>query len=140
MNLTMNMLSVLARAPAQRVVALADTVLPELPAVEVVTNRAGIVMLPAEDTSTGALFHIGEVMVSEAHVRLVGRDVNGYGACLGRDAAHALAIAVLDASLRAGMHTKPIEAFCAEHSAHLRAEDEGLSRDVERTRVVMETF
>ncbi len=136
----MDTLTVLARSPAASVIALADALLPDLPDIEVITNRGGIVMLPAEDTSAGAQFHIGEIMMSEARVRLIGSAVEGYGACLGRDAAHALAIAALDAALRAGLHTERIHAFCDEQAARLQVEDDALRRDVERTRVVMETF
>jgi alpha-D-ribose 1-methylphosphonate 5-triphosphate synthase subunit PhnG len=136
----MNALTVLARAPSASVIALADALLPELPEIEVISNRAGIVMLPAEDTSGGATFHIGEAMVSEARVRLIGHSVEGYGACMGRDAAHALAIAVLDAAVRAGLYMDRVDAFCAAQAIVLQAEDDALLRDVERTRVVMETF
>ncbi|MCS6848313.1 MAG: phosphonate C-P lyase system protein PhnG [Anaerolineae bacterium] len=141
--LSAHLLSVLSRMPARDVVALADDVLASLRDVRVIQNRTGIVMLPYRDSAKGVTFHLGEVLMAEAHVRITlpaGRQVEGYGACLGRDVRHALAIAVLDAALRGGVQVERIEAFVTAQAAALDAQDAALLAKVEATRVVMETF
>ena len=64
----------------------------------------------------------------------------GYGACLGRDLQQALAIALLDAALRADIETQKIQAFIAAQATQQHQADEDLLRQVETTRVEMETF
>lgn len=132
-------LSVLSRAPAQDVKALAETVLDELGNIEVLVNRTGLVMLPYTDNATGTVFHLGEVLVAEAHIRL-DNGVEGYGMCLGRDHVQALAIAVLDAAISAHTMVDQIMAFISEQAAQQIGEDEQLLRAVEATRVEMQTF
>jgi alpha-D-ribose 1-methylphosphonate 5-triphosphate synthase subunit PhnG len=138
-----NTLFVLSRAPAVDVIALADAVLLSFQEMQVVKNRTGIAMLPYRDSAKGVIFHLGEVLMAEAHVRAAlpsGRVVEGYGACLGRDTEHALAMAVLDAALRGGVEAERIEAFVAQHAAVLDEQDQSLRAKVEATRVEMETF
>jgi len=141
--LSTRLLSTLSRAPAAEVIALADAVLPRFGDVQVMQNRTGIAMLPYRDSAKGVIFHLGEVLMAEAHVRAAlpsGRVVEGYGACLGRDTQHALAMAVLDAALRGGVEAERIEAFVVEHAAVLDAQDQTLQAKVEATRLEMETF
>jgi len=136
-------LSILSHAPAQDVIALADDILTRFEDVKVLQNRTGIVMLPYRDSARGVIFHLGEVLMAEAHIRSrlpSGREVEGYGACLGRDLQHALAMAVLDAALRGGVEAERIEAFVASQAAALAARDSALLTKVEATRVTMETF
>ncbi|BCX03802.1 MAG: hypothetical protein KatS3mg053_1740 [Candidatus Roseilinea sp.] len=141
--LSVHPLSVLSRAPARDVIALADDVLRRLSDVRVIRNRTGIVMLPYRDSAKGVTFHLGEALMAEAQVQVAlpsGREVEGYGACLGRDVRHALAMAVLDAALRGGIEVERIEAFIAAQAAALDAQDAALMAKVESTRVAMETF
>jgi alpha-D-ribose 1-methylphosphonate 5-triphosphate synthase subunit PhnG len=60
--------------------------------------------------------------------------------CLGRDLVQAVAVAVLDAAVRAGINIDGIMAFVSEQAVALAAADEALLRAVESTRVEMETF
>lgn len=133
-------LSILSRAPASDVKALADLLLPALGPVEVLQNRTGIVMLPATDSVQGTRFHVGEVLIAEAHVRLTQHAIEGYGACIGRDVQHALAIALLDAALHANQQVEPIQHFVHTQQAALTQADAVLMRQVAATRVAMETF
>lgn len=132
------LLSTLSSAPAENVCALADEVLALLPNVQVRLNRTGLVMLPYSDTRKGATFHLGEVLVAEAQVQVA--EVEGYGACLGRDTRHALAIAVLDAAYQSDTARDRILAFVAEAAEQQRHEEETLMKKVESTRVEMETY
>jgi alpha-D-ribose 1-methylphosphonate 5-triphosphate synthase subunit PhnG len=136
----MSVASILSQAPAAEVIAHADGLLQALGPIDVMTNRTGIVMLPAHDSVTGVEFFVGEVLVTEAHIRLQTHGVEGYGAVLGRDTQHALAVALLDAALRAGLHVDQIQAFAATQAAQRAAEDAVLLKRVEATRVSMETF
>lgn len=137
---SLDLASLLAQAPASDIKQLADDLLESLGPVTVLQNRTGIVMLPATDTVQGTVFHIGEVLIAEAHVRLDAHNMEGYGACLGRDLQHALAMALLDAAWRAGLHREAIGAFAESVRADLATIDSTLARKVEATRVEMETY
>jgi alpha-D-ribose 1-methylphosphonate 5-triphosphate synthase subunit PhnG len=132
-------LSLLTHAPAQPVKDLAEGILPLLGAVTVLVNRTGLVMLPYTDTATGTRFHLGEVLVSESRVRIEA-GAEGYAVCLGRDLEQSMAIALLDAARQAGIHKSDIETFLAEQEQAQLAADDLLLRQVEATRVEMETF
>lgn len=131
-------LAVLCRAPASAVTALAEALLPELGPVDVLRHRTGLMMLPMPESAQGATFYLGEVLVSEAHVRLGCGE--GYAMCIGRDTRHALAAAILDAARSSAPFRPRIDNFLAEQADALAAADAALLRAVEQTRVEMETF
>jgi alpha-D-ribose 1-methylphosphonate 5-triphosphate synthase subunit PhnG len=132
------LLHTLTHAPAEAVKAFAEELIPALEPIEVLRNRSGLVMLPMEETAQGELFYLGEVLVAEAHVRAAGHQ--GYAACLGRDNAQALAIALIDAAFAANIARPQIEAFVAAQAALQADADAQLRREVEQTRVELETF
>ncbi len=133
-------LTVLNRVPAQDIKTFVDDLLPDLEAhgLKVLENRTGLVMLPAQDTAQGATFHLGEVLVSEARVRIGSSE--GYTALLGRDLEQALAVALLDAAQREKVLLERIERFLEQQDRIQTAEDQRLLRKVQATRVQMETF
>jgi alpha-D-ribose 1-methylphosphonate 5-triphosphate synthase subunit PhnG len=135
-------LSVLSQTPADAIKALAEEIIPALGGISVLISRTGLVMLPYTDNAKGTIFHLGEVLVAEAHIRAESEHgtVEGYGMCLGRDLQQAMAIAVLDAAITLGVNVDEIMAFVAEQSAALAAADDQLLRSVESTRVEMQTF
>lgn len=132
------LLETLARSDASEVKAFAEGLLPDLGAVEVLKSRSGLVMLPMRDTVRGVDFHLGEVLVAEAHVRLA--DVEGYGMVVGRDLEHAMAMALIDAAAGAELAQERIEAFVDTQAAGLDEKDRQTLRSVEATRVEMEAF
>jgi alpha-D-ribose 1-methylphosphonate 5-triphosphate synthase subunit PhnG len=79
------LLTILCRAPAEAVKALAEELIPMLEPIEVLENRTGLAMLPLRDTVDGTAFFVGEALVAEARVRAAGvgrvqqrdRDVRG---------------------------------------------------------------
>ena len=131
-------LSVLSQVPAARIKPFVDELLPTLGQVTVQSNRTGLVMLPYTESVQHTRFHLGEVLVSEAKVMLHGQ--TGYGACLGRDLEQSLAIAILDAALQADIMTEPIQQFIQAETRIQAAAEETLLRQVEATRIEMETF
>jgi len=131
------LLSVLARADAARLTAFAEALLPALGPVEVVQSRTGLVMLPMRDTVQGTDFHLGEVLVAEAHLRA--GTAEGYGMVVGRDLQRAMAMAVVDAAASLAL-TPEILAFLRQEASAAAAADDARLRDVEATRVNMETF
>lgn len=133
-------LSVLSQAPASEVKSFADSLIPELGQIEVLQNRTGLAMLPMQDPVQGTTFYLGEVLLAEAHVSLVDHCVEGYAACLGRDVEHALAIALVDAAIAAELAQEAIADFVTAQAIRLEAADKHLLRQVEATRVEMETF
>lgn len=132
-----SLLNLLARADAARLAALAEQVLPRLGAVEVIHSRTGLVMLPMRDTVQGTDFHLGEVLVAEAHIRAAGTE--GYGMVVGRDLQRAMAMAVVDAAASLGQTTDILDFLHHEAREHEAADDARL-REIEATRVDMETF
>lgn len=133
----------LSQSPPDAVARLAESLLPDLGDVRVVFNHTGIAMLPYRDSVKGEIFHLGEVLIAEARVQCAlpgGHLLEGYGACLGRDTQHALAMALLDVAWRAGIGTQVIHDFVNQHAAAIRQSDDVLRAKVELTRVAMETF
>lgn len=132
-------LTILTHSPAQTVKNFAERVLSQLGEVTVLKNRTGLVMLPYTDSAEGTVFHLGEVLVAEAHIRL-DTGTEGYGMVTGRDVVFAMGVAVIDAALTATIMTDEIDTFLTEQQAAQAASDDELLRKVESTRVEMETF
>ena len=132
-------LTILTHAPAAQVKELAEAIIPQLGDIRVLQNRTGLVMLPAVDSAEGTTFHLGEVLTSEAHVRL-GSGAEGYALVTGRDLEQAMAIALIDAALTARILVDEIGHFIAGQAEIQRQADETLLRQVQATRVEMETF
>ena len=59
---------------------------------------------------------------------------------MGRDVQHALAVAILDATLRANLQTATVQQFVESQRVTLIETDAALMRQIESTRVEMETF
>ncbi len=131
-------LSILSRASPDTVKTFAEDLMSDLGPIEVLQNRTGLVMVPMSESVKGATFYVGEVLISEARVRLTGGE--GYAACLGRDLQQSLAIALIDAAVQADLKCPVIAEFVARLGAEMLAEDDQLLRQVEATRVEMETF
>ncbi|MEL7300815.1 MAG: phosphonate C-P lyase system protein PhnG [Pseudomonadota bacterium] len=131
-------LSTLARADGARLKAFAETLIPALGDVEVVQSRSGLVMLPMRDTAQGVAFHLGEVLMSEAHIRR--SDSQGYGMRRGHDLEASMAMALVDLAMAEGVEQAACEAFCAQEAQALADADTDVLRRVEATRVNMETF
>ncbi|MGN6774576.1 phosphonate C-P lyase system protein PhnG [Rhizobium sp.] len=133
-------LEILAAGRPANVKAAAERVLDTLGEVDVVVNRTGLAMLPLIDTVRSTAFHLGEVLVSEAHIRVPDRAVEGYGAVVGRDLEHAMGIAVIDAAIAAGHQADLVLELLNTEQRHQGEEDRQLLQKVEATRVQMETF
>ncbi|MDZ4768837.1 MAG: phosphonate C-P lyase system protein PhnG [Chloroflexota bacterium] len=137
-----DLLSILTHAPADPVKSFAETLLDQVGAVTVLRNRTALVMLPFTDTASGTRFHLGEVLVAEAHLQINLYDTphEGYAAVTGRDLVQAVGIALIDAAYSAGIAVEAITVFAAAQAAEQAASDDVLLRQVEATRIEMETF
>lgn len=133
-------LDTLARMPADTIKHEAESVLPLLGDIEVIHSRTGLVMCPMRDTVQGTDFHLGEALVAEAHIRLADSGTEGYGMVLGRDLEQAMAMALIDAALAAGVDSARLSDVLHAAAEDQRAEDEAVLRRIEATRVDMETF
>lgn len=132
-------LATLARASKPALHALAETLLQDMGELRVIRNRTGLVMLPMRDTVQHVDFHLGEVLVSEAHIEdAQGRA--GYGMITGRDLQSAMAMAVVDLAYASGRETARIGDFLAAERRLQDESDRHMMRRVEATRVEMETF
>ena len=132
-------LGVLARARPDRLKSLAEVLLTQMGTISVTTNRTGLVMLPMRDSVENVDFHLGEVLVSEAHISDADGHI-GYGMVTGRDLERAMAMAVVDLRLAAVPQDVAVDAFLTEEADHLAESGELRMRQVEATRVEMETF
>jgi alpha-D-ribose 1-methylphosphonate 5-triphosphate synthase subunit PhnG len=132
-------LNILARARPAQLKHFAETLLAEMGEITVLQNRTGLVMLPMRDTVENVDFHLGEVLVSEAQIANGAGQV-GYGMVTGRDLERAMAMAVVDLCLAERGGDPAIGQFLAKERAHLAAQDDLRMRQVEATRVEMETF
>lgn len=133
-------LGTLAAAGPAEVKAEAEAILPRLGDVEVLRSRTGLVMQPMRDSVAGTDFHLGEVLVAEAHVRLPGHGVEGYGMVVGHDLEHAMAMALLDAARAARVAGDRLAGFVRAQAEAAARRDDALLRRIEATRVEMETF
>lgn len=133
-------LDILAVSRPEAIKVCAEDVLTDLGVVSVLANRTGLAMLPFMDTVHNTAFHLGEVLVAEAHIRVPERNVEGYGAVTGRDLEHAMAMAVIDAAIAAGHRTGPILELLEAERRHQEESDRERLKKVEATRVQMETF
>ena len=132
------LLNTLARCDPARLRAFANPLVADLPEIRVIENRTGLVMLPIRDTAQGTHFHLGEVLVSEAHISASGQE--GYGMRRGRDLEAAMAMAVVDLCVALGRKTEACASFVTTEAKTLKDEDNETLRRVEATRVDMETF
>ncbi|MEM9229418.1 MAG: phosphonate C-P lyase system protein PhnG [Pseudomonadota bacterium] len=131
-------LGVLARADDVKLKKFAETLIPDLGEIEVLQSQSGLVMLPMRDTAEGVAFHLGEVLMSEAHIRK--GDVNGYGMRRGHDLEASMAMALVDLAMATDVRASDCKAFCDAQAEALQKADEDVLRRVEATRVNMETF
>ncbi|WP_293910689.1 phosphonate C-P lyase system protein PhnG [Deinococcus sp.] len=133
-------LSVLCRAEAGWLIEQAEALLPELQdlGLEVLLNRTALTLLPMQDTVSGQPFYLGEVLLAEAQVRV--GEQQGYAAVVGRDLVQALAAAVLDAAGTLPQFEQRVTALIGAERVRQAADDDRTLREIEATRVEMETF
>lgn len=131
-------LDALAKADPQELKQFAETLIGSLGDIDVLQSRTGLVMLPLRDTAQGTAFHLGEVLVSEAHIQGAGQD--GYGMRRGHDLEASMAMALVDLAIKRGIQPEACAAFCEAAIEAQQAKDIALLRRVEATRVNMETF
>lgn len=132
-------LSVLARSRPKAIKALAESLLDKMGELTVIANRTGLVMVPMRDTVGNVDFHLGEVLVSEAHIADEAGHI-GYGMITGRDLERAMAMAVVDLAMATSPDAEGIADFIATERHHQNGIDDARMRRVEATRVEMETF
>ncbi len=132
-------LTVLTHSPVLDVKELSEAILESIGDITVLKNQTGLAMLPYTDSANGTVFHLGEILIAEAHIRLTD-GTEGYGMVMGRDNAFAMAIAILDASMQSQHRVDQISKFVADHQINQQQADEDLLRKIEATRVEMETF
>lgn len=131
-------LSVLARANVDRLKNFSETLISDLGEIEVLQSRTGLVMLPIRDTAQRVAFHLGEVLVSEAHIRSDTHE--GYGMLKGRDLEASMAMALVDLAMSKGVRVAACTRFCNAEADEQTQHDIETLRRVEATRVNMETF
>ncbi len=95
----------IARANSERICEIAERILADT-AVEVIKKPVGgMIMMRFRDTAEKCVFNLGEVLVTEAEVRI--DEELGYAIVMGRDPEAALAGAILDAAVESGHPLTP---------------------------------
>ncbi len=92
---------------------LASLVEADTPAQDIVPARQGLVMCQVRETARNSRFYLSEVLVTESRVRI--GEADGLGVLMGTDAAHARALAVIDAAYA----MEPAPACVAELERHI---------------------
>ena len=106
-SLRRDAMSVLARAPADRIAACLESI--EIPEHQTVRQpESGLVMVRGRIGGDGAPFNLGEASVARAAVRLKSGET-GFGYVLGRDGEKARLIALCDALIQNGSLRTAVE-------------------------------
>jgi alpha-D-ribose 1-methylphosphonate 5-triphosphate synthase subunit PhnG len=101
--------------------------------------RGALVMVKARETAKNSLFYMGELLVTEAKVRVEGRI--GIGIIAGDRPEAALELAIVDAAIAAGLdETAGWEALLLEEEAKLLRREAGEAARIARTRVAFESM
>ena len=138
MNSHGQLLTVLSRSDPDRIKAFAVFLIEQIGEIKVIESRTGFVILPMLDTAAGTAFHLGEVFMSEAHIR--NGELEGYGLRCGRDLEASMAMALVDLAIRRDIEKPACIAFCAKEATAQASEDDSTLRQIEATRINMETF
>ena len=115
-------LSILARAPHARLLALTDGLAPE-GVTELRAPEIGTVMVRGRQGGTGAPFNLGELTVTRCSLRLATGEV-GHGHVQGRSKPAARAAALVDALMQTGraaeLRADVLDPLLAERSEAVR--------------------
>lgn len=87
----------IARANSERICGIAERILDDTEVEVIKKPVCGMIMMRFRDNAEKCVFNLGEVLVTEAEVRV--GDETGYAMIIGRDPEAALAGAILDAAV-----------------------------------------
>lgn len=112
----------LATAPTQRLLDVADACLDGAPPIDVVTGpEVGTVLLTVREPVEATRFHLGDVLVTRTTVDH--RSARGWAMRMGDDRAGSLAAAICDAEVEAGgAKAAEVEALCQDVAERQRTE------------------
>jgi alpha-D-ribose 1-methylphosphonate 5-triphosphate synthase subunit PhnG len=89
----------IAHANSERICEIAERILADTEVEVIKKPVGGMIMMRFRDTAEKCIFNLGEVLVTEAEVRI--DEELGYAIVMGRDPEAALAGAILDAAVEA---------------------------------------
>ena len=95
----------IARADSERICEIAERILEDTTVEVIKKPSSGMIMMRFRDTAEKCIFNLGEVLVTEAEVRI--DEELGYAMVMGRDPETALAGAILDAAVESGHPLAP---------------------------------
>ncbi|KAF5414757.1 MAG: hypothetical protein C5S48_07730 [Candidatus Methanogaster sp.] len=111
----------IAHANSERICEIAERILADTEVEVIKKPVGGMIMMRFRDTAEKCIFNLGEVLVTEAEVR-IGEEL-GYAMVMGRDPEAALAGAILDAAVEAE-HTLAPEIVDLLGSEEVRRKEE----------------
>jgi len=95
----------IARVNSERICEIAERILGATEVEVIKKPTSGMIMMRFRDTAEKCVFNLGEVLVTEAEVRI--DEELGYAMVMGRDPETALAGAILDAAVESGHPLTP---------------------------------
>lgn len=128
----------LAAADRGKLAALADRIRERAEIAPLAPPREGLMLMQTRDSVAGAAFHLGEIPMARAHLRLTAPEgsAEGGAALMSDDLALVTRLAILDAALTAELPEAPeIEALIAEGMAARAEVQARRALALDRTRV-----
>lgn len=95
----------IARADSERICEVAERILVDTTVEVIKKPSSGMIMMRFRDTAEKCVFNLGEVLVTEAEVKI--NEELGYAMVMGTDPEAALAGAILDAAVGSGHPLAP---------------------------------
>lgn len=130
---------ILVRSPEELASSLAELIRSRYEVKELEEPNEGLVMLTMRETAHNTLFHPGEVLVTEAKVR-IGETI-GIGILQGHHPRKALDLAVIDAAWSAGLpECSQMEVSIREAALRITESDARQAAVTAATRVSFETM
>ncbi|MFE3280713.1 phosphonate C-P lyase system protein PhnG [Nocardia sp. NPDC059239] len=126
-----------ARADRDHLIEAADAVLADYAAAKLQGPQLGTVLFQVREPIEHRRFYLGDVLVTEARVRIA--DNEGWAMRLGDDPEATVAAAVCDAALQfENPHHPRLVALCASTDREIRARRQGELDEIEETAVKFE--
>lgn len=131
------LVGLLARADRDHLIEAADAVLADYAAAKLAGPQLGTVLFQVREPIEHRRFYLGDVLVTEARVRIADND--GWSMRLGDDPQATVAAAVCDAALQfPNLHHSRLLALCARTDRDIRARRQSELDEIEETAIKFE--
>ena len=122
----------------QEAMDMAKMICEQYEVIDIQEPRAGLVMVKMRESAKQSLFYIGEVLVTEAKVKV--GDAFGLGIVREEEPVFARALAVIDAAYNGNFAPQEWATIFTNLSQRLETEQQQTKRSIERTKVQFDTM